>query len=146
MKVKLPNKEIILLATAIAAIVVCITMQCISLVGISKINKEDDIACEATITTEIVANKAIYRLCECGGKVGIYDAETNIIIDIIAITTPIFIHDIKALSLTLNSSRLTSSQKFLRSFIIYSCAFFSASLPVGLVPKFLQQFLMLLIA
>ena len=85
MKVKLPNKEIILLATAIAAIVVCITMQCISLVGISKINKEDDIACEATITTEIVANKAIYRLCECGGKVGIYDAETNIIIDIIDI-------------------------------------------------------------
>ena len=85
MKIKIPNKEIILLAAAIIAIAVCIAMQCISLIGIRQISKEDNIACEATISTEIVANKALYRLCECGGKVGIYDAETNIIIDIIDI-------------------------------------------------------------
>ncbi len=88
MKIKIPDKEILLFATAIAGIVICITVECISLAGIMKIKEETptkEIACEVTENMELLTNNAIYRLRECGGKVGIYDAETNIIIDIIDI-------------------------------------------------------------
>lgn len=31
----------------------------------------------------MIATDAIYRLYECGGKIGIYDAKTEILIDIV---------------------------------------------------------------
>ena len=90
MKIKIPDKQILLFSAAIAGIIICITAQCISLFGVQKILKEtpqsDSIACESPVeNTEVITSKAIYRLYECGGKIGIYDAQSDIIIDVIDI-------------------------------------------------------------
>ncbi len=90
MKLRIPNKETLIFFGGIVAIVVCIVAQCISLSNTKKKieNSESEVAVYntyETVTEKPIINKAIYRLCECGGKIGIYDANSDVIIDIIDI-------------------------------------------------------------
>lgn len=93
MKLKIPCKESILLGAAIAGTVICITVQCITLfyinIMIKTIQTNEPIATDVVNAsaeqTQTIANDAIYKLYECGGKIGIYDAKSDIIVDIIDI-------------------------------------------------------------
>ena len=90
MKLKIPNKEVMIFSAVSIGIIACISLQCISLMRTEKSSykAESEIAVcntsEAT-TDSLGINKAIYRLCECGGKIGIYDANSDVIIDVIDI-------------------------------------------------------------
>ncbi|MBQ8837029.1 MAG: hypothetical protein IJ002_05945 [Clostridia bacterium] len=86
MKLKIPNKESIFFGAAAAGIAVCIVIQCVTLHSINRIVSDvhEDEVVICNVTPEI-SGGAIYRLYECGGKIGIYDAGTEVIIDIIDI-------------------------------------------------------------
>ena len=90
MKLRIPNKETLIFFSSIIIIVVCIIAQCISLSNTQKKIEahESEVAVyntHETVTEKPIINNAIYRLYECGGKIGIYDANSDVIIDIIDI-------------------------------------------------------------
>ena len=93
MKLKIPNKESIFFGITVLGIAVCIVIQCVTL-GIvceilsdTKESETSDYSTTSKITgsTQKISSGAMYRLYECGGKIGIYDADTEVIIDIIDI-------------------------------------------------------------
>lgn len=93
MKLKIASKENIFFGITLFCIAVCIVLQCITLGSVYKILSdvhtdevtEYDTVNKSSPNTQKVASGAMYRLYECGGKIGIYDAETEVIIDIIDI-------------------------------------------------------------
>lgn len=89
MKRKLLPKEIALSALAIGITVLLITAQAVILFKISNLSSAYTIATETESTVsaekELIQPQAEYKLYECGGKIGIYDAKSDTIIDIIDI-------------------------------------------------------------
>ena len=89
MKRKLLPKEIALSALAIGITVLLITAQAVILFKISNLSSAYTIATETESTVsaekELIQPQAEYKLYECGGKIGIYDAQSDTIIDIIDI-------------------------------------------------------------
>ena len=91
MKLKLPNKKYILCGISAAIVITFFIIGLTNVAMTSKVSKRLDKAAsvyaEATVTEAVTVptlpREVIYRLYECGGKIGIYDAKTDILIDII---------------------------------------------------------------
>ncbi len=89
MKLKLPSKKHMLYTGIIATIVIFCTAMLLNIISTQKllneINQSKISASMATYAQSIdsLSSEATYRLYECGGKIGIYDAKTEILIDII---------------------------------------------------------------
>ncbi len=91
MKFKIPNKKYILCGISAAMVITFFVMGLTNVVMTSNVSKRLDKAAsvyaEATgasaVTMPMLPREVIYRLYECGGKIGIYDAKTDILIDII---------------------------------------------------------------
>ncbi len=91
MKIKLPDKKILITWTVISSLVLigiiagiyAILTHC----AIRDIRTQlENITNQSKITyasAPMIATDAIYRLYECGGKIGIYDAKSEILIDIV---------------------------------------------------------------
>ena len=90
MKLKIPNKEILILFIAFLGIFSYVVAEYgLTLKSVPQPHQvENEIAAyntyEAPAET-LAFDKAIYFLHECGGKIGIYDATSNVIIDIVDI-------------------------------------------------------------
>lgn len=88
MKIKIPNKSTLLYAALLAACLLGCTLQSISLAQTQKLlhrmedNKNADSAV-ISVSAPMLAKDALFYLKECGGKIGIFDAKTEILIDII---------------------------------------------------------------
>ena len=91
MKLKIPNKKYIF-GIAITTIIISIfTIGLINIIMTSKVSTQlkttaKIIESEAEIQVAAIPklpSKVLYRLYECGGKIGIYDAQSNILVDII---------------------------------------------------------------
>lgn len=88
MKIKFPNKTTIFAVALLCTVLFCGVMQCISIANTAKLlrrieNYETDSQSVYVAAEPMLASDALYRLYECGGKIGIYDAKTEILIDII---------------------------------------------------------------
>lgn len=88
MKIKLPSKKTVLIGAFCAALLFCCTAECINLFYTNKLlhrveQQETESRSVYAATAPMIASDAIYRLYECGGKIGIYDAKTEVLIDII---------------------------------------------------------------
>lgn len=92
MKFKIPNKETIFFGITLACIALCIILQIIIMCTLSNVSskeaydyQEKEVICVSQGQTANFDNNAIYRLYECGGKVGVFDAQSDIIIDVLDI-------------------------------------------------------------
>ena len=92
MKFKIPSKKTLIYGGAVIVSLIYFSTQCANIVLTNDLKKELEaksaFAIEGTsqaITETNLPNfsSAIFRLYECGGKIGIYDAKTDILIDII---------------------------------------------------------------
>jgi len=87
MKIKLTDKKTIILIVTIV-IVLALATQIAILYNSAKILKlaiaetEECVSVYAS-TPPMLSQDALYCLYECGGKIGIYDAKSNILIDMI---------------------------------------------------------------
>ena len=91
MKIKLPDKKNLITWTVISSLaligiiagIYAILTHC----AIRDIQTQlENITSQSKIThasAPMIATDAIYRLYECGGKIGIYDAKSEILIDIV---------------------------------------------------------------
>ena len=90
MKLKLPKKENVLFYILAIGIVICIVLNIIALsrmrfLSESLASKPIEPENQFSAEQELLQLSAKYMLYECGGKIGIYDASSNTIIDIIDI-------------------------------------------------------------
>ena len=88
MKIKLPSKATVFYGILLSAILFCCTAQCISIAYtkncIQSIERQlQESRSIYAVDAPMIASNAIYRLYECGGKIGIYDAKSEVLIDII---------------------------------------------------------------
>ncbi len=88
MKIKIPNKRTVFLGAVFFALLFCCVTQCLSFVYTGKLlrrieMRETESRSVYAAEAPMLASDAIYRLYECGGKIGIYDAKTEVLIDII---------------------------------------------------------------
>lgn len=88
MKIKFPSKKTVLVGALLSALLFCCTAQGINLFYTNKLlhrieQQETDSRSVYAADAPMIASDAIYRLYECGGKIGIYDAKTEVLIDII---------------------------------------------------------------
>ncbi len=84
MKIKLPNKNILLYSALLAAVLLCCLLQIIALrkTKVFLQNAEgSDIAVSASASP--LSGDTLFLLRECGGKIGIFDAKSNILVDVI---------------------------------------------------------------
>ena len=85
MKLAIKNKTMLIEIALLFGILLCICLQCILLIHafrketIDK-NDTDSLAVPASLMR---TGDAVYLLYECGEKIGIYDAKTGILVDII---------------------------------------------------------------
>ena len=88
MKIKIPSKKTIFYGALLFALLFCGVTQCINLSYTNKLlhrveQQETNSKSVYAADAPMLASDAIYRLYECGGKIGIYDAKTEVLIDII---------------------------------------------------------------
>lgn len=91
MKFKIPNKKYVLCGISAVVVITFFAMGLTNVVMTSRVSKRLDRAASVyatatdteVITAPLLPREVIYRLYECGGKIGIYDAKTDILIDII---------------------------------------------------------------
>lgn len=88
MNMKIPDKKIIFQGAIFLALIICCALQCVNLLYTkqltSSIEEQQSQSCSIyTTDAPMIAGDAIYRLYACGGKIGIYDAKTEVLIDII---------------------------------------------------------------
>ena len=87
MKIKLPNKPILLYIALLAASLMGCILQSISLTQTQKLlhamAEPAESAPSISVSTPMLAKDALFCLKECGGKIGVFDAKTNVLIDII---------------------------------------------------------------
>lgn len=87
MKIKLPNKKTVFFAVLLSASICGCILQAIALAkantlyGMAKEQNESRTVFAAE--SPMLAGDALFRLRECGGKIGIFDAKTEILVDII---------------------------------------------------------------
>ena len=85
MKIKLSDKKTVILVIAFAIFIV-VVLESVILINTAKIIKlaetEDSISV-LSYEKPMISGTALYRLLECGGKIGIYDAKSSILIDTI---------------------------------------------------------------
>ncbi|MBE6680624.1 MAG: hypothetical protein E7598_08930 [Ruminococcaceae bacterium] len=94
MKIKIPNKKFLFGSIVAAVITSFLAIGIANITMTANISKKIAETKPAYETHNVQAatipklpSKAIYRLYECGGKIGIYDAESDILIDIIDVLT-----------------------------------------------------------
>ena len=93
MKLKLPNKKLVIISTAALCTALLITLIITNIFAASKLLKKLKLfnITENQISLSVMAfspeKEAVYRLYECGGKIGIFEAKTNTLIDIIDVFT-----------------------------------------------------------
>ena len=88
MKIKIPNKRTFFLGALLFALLFSCIAQCINLFYTNQMlhrieQRESESRSVYAADAPMLASDAIYRLYECGGKIGIYDAKTEVLIDII---------------------------------------------------------------
>ena len=85
MKLTIKNKPILLGVALLFGILLCLFLQCILLIYTFRKETNDTSTTNAlaVYASPLQADDAIYQLYECGEKIGIYDAKTGILIDII---------------------------------------------------------------
>lgn len=88
MKIKIPNKRTFFLGALLFALLFSCIAQCINLFYTNQMlhrieQQESESRSVYAADAPMLASDAIYRLYECGGKIGIYDAKTEVLIDII---------------------------------------------------------------
>ena len=95
MKFKIPNKKYIFGGIAVTVILLFLTLGIINVIMTANVSQKLDntqptykiVADVQAVNLPRLPSKAIYRLYECGGKIGIYDADSEILIDIIDVFT-----------------------------------------------------------
>lgn len=88
MKIKIPSKKTVFYGALLFTLLFCCVTQCINLSYTNKLlhqaeQQETNSRSVYAADAPMIASDAIYRLYECGGKIGIYDAKTEVLIDII---------------------------------------------------------------
>lgn len=88
MKIKFPSQKTILLGALLLIPTISCTLQGITLhytTNAMQRMEQQWTKSESVYQADapMIASDAIYRLYECGGKIGIYDAKTEVLIDII---------------------------------------------------------------
>ena len=89
MKIKLPNKKYIVCGTCCATILAFLAIGIANIVLTRSVSKRLECtpvyneATENISSVQLPLSTALYTLYECGGKIGIYDAKSDILIDII---------------------------------------------------------------
>ena len=92
MKIILKNKTIIVKIIILSVVLLSLSIQLVTLINIKSVVKivksEPDSELETCIqTAPMLSRDAVYYLYECGGKIGIYDAKSSILIDIVDVFT-----------------------------------------------------------
>ncbi len=106
MKIKLPSKKNTLYGICAVVMIVLFVAICINTNLTNKLTKQ--IEAKQVLSSEEnsirplsipkLPSEVLYRLYECGGKIGIYDAKTDILIDIIdVLASTLPVSDRKAL-------------------------------------------------
>lgn len=109
MKIKIPNKNVLLYSALLAAALLSCTLQGFSLAKADAVLRSirgGDSSAIAVFASAPTQN-ALFFLRECGGKVGIFDASSNILVDII---------DVYAASLPVADRRALENGIAIRSF------------------------------
>ena len=88
MNVKLTHIKTVLRVACTSLLFLCCLLQWIGLCYMRQIadkvaEHEAKSQSVYNVNAPMIANNAIYRLYECGGKIGIYDAKTEVLVDII---------------------------------------------------------------
>ncbi len=89
MKIKLPNKKYIIYGTCCAAILAFLAIGIANIALTKRVTDRLECALvynevlESVSSVQAPPSTALYTLYECGGKIGIYDAKSDILIDII---------------------------------------------------------------
>ncbi len=88
MKIKLPSKENVFRCTLLLILLFFCVTQCLNLLYTHTLAKSIERQQNASrsvyaANAPMIASDALYRLYECGGKIGIYDAKSEVLIDII---------------------------------------------------------------
>lgn len=92
MKIKFANKALLLkiiLPTAILLILAIQIYTLVSTVNVLKLVRKETQNAVATYAAHapMLSKDALYCLYECGGKIGIYDAKSSILIDVVDVFT-----------------------------------------------------------
>lgn len=89
MKLKIPNKEVLFFGITLISTAICIILQIIIMCKPNSKEEfkhtENEVICISESKHTDFDNNAIYRLYECGGKIGVFDAKSEIIIDVLDI-------------------------------------------------------------
>ncbi len=87
MRIKFTDKATLLKVVPLLIAVFIVLIQIITLVSTIKIlrktEKEEISQAVFAVDKPIISQDALYCLYECGGKIGIYDAKSQILVDII---------------------------------------------------------------
>lgn len=85
MNIKLQNKTTILGIALLTEMFICVLLQCVLLGIVYQMpKKQTEIPTSVpAAASPMLANDALYRLYECGEKIGIYDAKSGVLIDVI---------------------------------------------------------------
>lgn len=89
MKLKLPCKKHLFYSAIIICVLLIITVLFANIIFTKKLlnriesQNTEEIEFEYATSVPMLASDALYQLHECGGKIGIFDAKSNILIDII---------------------------------------------------------------
>ena len=85
MKLAIKNKKLLFGITLLSGILLCLFLQCILLIYTIRNNttEKNNTDALAVLASPVRQGDAIYLLYECGEKIGIYDAKTGILIDVI---------------------------------------------------------------
>ena len=88
MKIKLTDKNSIIIIAIALAFFTVIALESAILINSAKIielekAEEEDTVSVLNYEKPMMSSSALYRLFECGGKIGIFDAKSNILIDTI---------------------------------------------------------------
>ena len=89
MKLKIPKQETLFFGIILTLTTICIILQIITMCKPKQVEESDyeenEAICISTVKEVDFDNNAIYRLYECGGKIGVFDAKSEIIIDVLDI-------------------------------------------------------------
>ena len=89
MKLKIPKQETLFFGIILTLTTICIILQIITMCKPKQVEESDyeenEAICISTVKKADFDNNAIYRLYECGGKIGVFDAKSEIIIDVLDI-------------------------------------------------------------
>lgn len=88
MKIKLTDKNSIIIIAIVLAFFTVVALESAILINSAKIielekAEEEDTISVLSYEKPMMSSSALYRLFECGGKIGIFDAKSNILIDTI---------------------------------------------------------------